>query len=148
MFFKAARAVYFPEVPTNLTVLAAPRFVPGRVQKKRQEAPKIDVRDSYLEDADLKKFGFMSNKAREQHEGSVKHLTDLDVEALIDRGCWGGKTRRGKEAQAQTAICKAMWHDGAMVFDVMSSMNKSESWVEHRFAAFNAALSIENSQTS
>ncbi len=144
--FNQAKAVYFPEVPalselsTGLCVLPMPKI-------KAKAAPKQEVTDAYIEVAETNTWGFMSNRATDAHDGSVSVLTSFDIDALVERGLWGKeKTKRGDQANARTARCKALWHDGRMVNEVCASTGMSATWVEHRFAAFNAALLAENSQ--
>lgn len=141
--FQAIKAAYFPEIPESVGVLAAGTCVLPLPTKKHKAPPKDKARDSYLEREETMTFGFRSNKANLQHEGSVQNLTAEDVQALSERNLWGQESKKGRAANQRTALAKALWHDGNTVKDVMAATGMSESWVEHRFAAFVAALSIE-----
>ena len=137
------RDAYFPELPENVGILAQGTCVIPLPIKKQKAPPKETVRDSYIEREETMTFGFRSNKASIQHEGSVQHLTSEDVQALSERNLWGQETNKGKAANQRTALAKALWHDGQTVKDVIAATGMSESWVEHRFAAFAAALMVE-----
>lgn len=128
-----------PAQPKAVSVLPPPPppKVKGAKPKKEPGVYDIDVRYDPKGRAVSGTFGFLDDKEAER-EGAVSWLTNFDKAALKERGIWGGK-----KVIAQNETCKKRWAEGDGVGDCARFMRLSESWVEKRYAAFGAALSVE-----
>lgn len=144
--FAQVKAEYFPEIPQNFATLGGAYIAVPPPKKQAAKVVEQKQADAYIIQPETNTYGFRSNRATDVHEGSVPHLTNYDVQALIDRELWGAKGRKGATANAKTATAKALWHDGCTPAEIQSGTGMSESWVEKRVAAFAAALSAELSE--
>lgn len=117
-------------------------YLPPKPAPKAYVPPPPPTPSIYEIDKDRQFFGFHMKEAASR-EGAVKHCTQYDKDALRTRLLWGGK-----KVVSQNEACKALWYAGESVADACKTIGLSDSWVEKRFAAFGAALSLELRETA
>lgn len=112
--------------------------------RRAAQKPKETASDMFLIDEATQSYGFRTASAVQQRSGASPELSGLDVEELDLRGIWSDAwTKVAKTSRTNTARAKALWADGKMVAEIATLMGLSESWVEKRAAAFEAALKRE-----
>lgn len=112
---------------------------PQTEKQKKGQAPKA-ASDLYVIDEDRRQFGFRtaSDAAR---TGAETWLTGFDKSEIESRNLTGGY-----EVMQSNAKAKERWALGDSVAECARSVNRGESWVQKRYAAFSAALSKERLQ--
>lgn len=136
---------YFFRIETPVAVCVLP-YPPIKQDTKEEKSP--PVADMYEIDLKKQEFGFHSATAIRRNEGSVYHLTDLDIKELKSRGYWGNEhQKRGRVTNLNNAKAKVAWHDGANAAQIGGIVGLGESWAEKRHSAFEAALKQETSNT-
>lgn len=117
---------------------------PAPQPRRAVPKPKESASDMYLIDKATQSYGFHTASAVQQRSGASAQLSGLDEEELELRGIWSAaRTKVAKTSRTNTARAKAFWADGKMVAEIATLMGLSESWVEKRAAAFEAALKRE-----
>lgn len=125
--FAAPQAPTLAELAQGTCALPAPK-----VMVKVPKAEKVP--DAFIEREETNTWGFRDVSGGMKRQNSVPELTESDVNALIERECWGGKA-----VQDLNIKCKELWFDGKTMPDVAKLLKRSPSWVEKRFGAFSAA---------
>lgn len=125
-----------PPAQRSLCLLPPP---PQTEKQKKGQAPKAQS-DAYLINEATNTFGFRS-ASDAARTGAETWLTGFDKSVLHQKELTGGY-----EVMQSNAKAKERWALGDSVAECARAVNRSESWVQKRYAAFSAALSKERLQ--
>jgi hypothetical protein len=131
-------SLFTPSVPHQNGLCLLPRPAEQKKQQKGQ-APKAQS-DAYLINERTNTFGFRS-ASDAARTGAEKWLTGFDKSEIESRNLAGGY-----EVIQSNSLAKERWALGDSVAECARVVNRGESWVQKRYAAFSAALSKEREQ--
>lgn len=140
MIIDLIKQIFQPAPEYTLQALAAgTHALPVKQQKKPVEAKNKPVRDSFVINEQTLTFGFnVATAAKQSADKSTPNMLDTEIEAMQQKGLWGGTA-----VQEKTRAAKLHWFQGKTVKECSTLLGVSQSWTEKRYCVFNAALGIQ-----